>query len=125
MYSRAAGGYPVRLERSSTLPWDQQMPDVAASVSADGRKLRIYAVNRTPEPLRENFHLDGFKAGAKEGTILILEDHAHAGTAEIMNSRDDPRRISLSSQSAAIRGTQFQFTFNPFSVTLLELNLQP
>jgi alpha-N-arabinofuranosidase len=125
MYSRAAGSYPLRMERASQLPWQLQQPDLAANVSADVKKLRIYAVNSTAEPLRQSFLLDGFKTGAVGGTVLTLEDHAHTGTSEVMNSRDDPQRVSLSSQASDIHGTRFEYTFSPLSVTLLELDLRP
>ncbi len=123
MYARAAGSYPLRIERSSPLPWDQQEPDLAASVSADGRKLRIYAVNSTLDSLRRSFQLEGLNVAG--GAALVLEDHAHAGTAEVMNSRDDPKRISLVSQPTEIHGTRFEFTFKPLTITLLELDLRP
>jgi alpha-N-arabinofuranosidase len=125
MYGRAAGSYPLRIERSSKLAWHLQEPDLSASISADGKKLRIYAINSTLDPLTRKFQLDGFKVGATGGAILTLEDHAHAGTSEIMNSRDDPQRVSLGSRPAEIHGTQFEFTFSPLTVTLLELDLRP
>ena len=125
MYARAAGAYPLRIERSSKLAWHLQEPDLSASVSADGKKLRIYAVNSTLDPLPRNFQLDGFKAGVAGGTVLTLEDHAHAGTSEVMNSRDNPQRISLRSRPAELQGTQFEFTFSPLTITLLELDLRP
>jgi alpha-N-arabinofuranosidase len=125
LYARAAGSYPVRLERSSHLAWNLQEPDVSASVSADGKKLRIYAVNSTVDPLPRNFQLEGFKGKVAGGTAYTLEDHAHAGTAEVMNSRDGPERISLRSQPAKLNGERFEFTFPPLTVTLLELELRP
>jgi len=125
IYGRAAGAYPLRIERSSKLAWHLQEPDLTASVNADGKKLRIYAVNSTLDPLPRNFHLDRFKAGVAGGTIFTLEDHSHAGTSEVMNSRDDPQRISLRSRPAEIHGTQFAFTFPPLTITLLELDLGP
>lgn len=125
MYARAAGTYPLRVERSSKLAWHLQEPDLSASVSADGKKLRIYAVNSTLEPLPRSFQLGGFKEGVAGGTVVTLEDHAHAGTSEVMNSRDDPERISLVSRPAELRGTQFEYTFSPLTITLLELDLRP
>lgn len=125
MYARAAGSYPLRVERTSQLSWQLQQPDLTASVSADGKKLRIYAVNSTAQPLRQSFQLDGFKTGAAGGTVLTLDDHAHAGTSEVMNSRDDPQRISLTLRSMEVHGKRFEFTFAPLTVTLLELDLRP
>jgi alpha-N-arabinofuranosidase len=125
IYGRAAGAYPLRLERSSKLPWHLQEPDLTASVSADGKKLRIYAVNSTLDPLARGFQLDGFKVGVAGGTIVTIEDHAHAGTSEVMNSRDNPERVSLTSRPAELHGTKFTFTFSPLAITLLELDLRP
>lgn len=56
-------GYPLRIERSTKLAWNLQEPALSVSVGADGKKLRIYAVNLTPDPLPRNFQLDGCKAG--------------------------------------------------------------
>jgi alpha-N-arabinofuranosidase len=125
IYARAAGAYPLRIERSTNLAWHLQEPDLSVSVSSDGKKLRIYAVNSTLDPLPRKFQLDGFKAVVAGGMVFTLEDHMHAGTSEVMNSRDNPQRISLSSRPAELRGRQFEFTFSALTITLLELDLRP
>ncbi len=124
LYARAAGAYPLRVVRSSPLPWNLQEPDVSASLSADGKTLRIYTVNSTLDPLVRTFHLQGFKAGRFAGQAYTLEDHGHAGTSEVMNSRDDPQRISASSHAAVFSGAGFEYTFPPLTLTLLELKLE-
>jgi alpha-N-arabinofuranosidase len=123
MYARAGGTYPVRVERSSKLAWPLQEPDLAASLSADGKILRVYGVNSTLEPLVTRFHLEGFQLGVSTGTVYTLADRGQAMTSEVLNSRDDPARISTTSAPAQARGNEFQFTFKPLSVTLLELKL--
>jgi alpha-N-arabinofuranosidase len=123
MYARAAGSFPIRVERTSGLPWHLQEPDLSASVSADGKKLWIYAVNSTLDPLVRNFDLQSFRAEIAGGTVYTLEDRDDAGTSEVMNSRDDPQRISLQSRPAGLHGTKFDFSFSPLTVTLLELSL--
>jgi alpha-N-arabinofuranosidase len=124
LYARAASTFPLRMERSSKLAWNLQEPDLSASLSADGKKLRIYAVNTTPAPLPRTFELNGFKAAITGGAAFTLEDHEHAGTAEVMNSRDNRQRISLGSRQTTVTGKQFEFTFPPLAITLLELDLQ-
>jgi alpha-N-arabinofuranosidase len=124
MYARAAGSFPLNVERSSKLPWDLQQPDLSASLSADGKTLRIFAVNSTPDPLPRRFLLDGFPQGAAGGTVITLEDRQHGGTAEVMNSRDNPQRIALATRPAQMRGKQFEFTFPPLTLTLMELSVQ-
>lgn len=123
LYSRAAGSYPLRLKQASRLPWQLREPDLSASLSPDSRTLRIYAVNSTIHPISTKFHLDGFTGPVRGGTAYTLEDHAHALTTEVMNSPDNPRRISLSTRQAGVSGSEFMFTFAPFTVTLLELRV--
>lgn len=123
LYARASGTYPVRVERSSPLPGQLREPDLSATLSPDGKTLRIYAVNSTLEAVSTTVHLDGFQASARGGTVQTLEEREHAITSEVMNSRDDPARISLRTQPAEISGNQFDFSFPRLTVTLLELPL--
>jgi len=123
LYARAAGTNPVRVERSSALAWQLREPDLSATLSPDGKTLRIYAVNSTLEAVSTTIHLDGLQASVRGGTVITLDDREHALTSEVMNSRDDPERISLRTQQAAISGSQFDFSFPPLTVTLLELTL--
>jgi len=121
MYARAAGSYPLEVERSSSASRPGQQPDISANLSADGSRLRIYSVNSTTQPLAIRFHLQGFAAGLKGGSVYTLEDRKHGQTPEVMNSRDDAERVSIVSEPAALRGSAFDYSFRPFTVTLLEL----
>jgi len=123
LYARAAGAYPLRLERSSKSAWQLQEPDLSASLSPDGKTLRVYAINSTPTPLVTRFNLQDFETSVIGGTIYTLEDHQHSGTSEVMNSRDDPQRVSITSRRADIKENQFEVKFQPLTVTLLELRL--
>lgn len=123
LYTRAAGSYPLLLEQTSQLPWQLRQPDFSASLSPDGKKLFIYAVNSTLDSIRTHFDLKGFSRPVQGGNVYTLGDHKRALTSEVMNSRDDPRRISLSTNEAEVSGTEFGFTFRPLTVTLLELRV--
>ena len=41
-----------------------------------------------------------------------------------MNSQNDAERITTASHPTDLKGSEFPFTFEPFSVTMLELKLQ-
>ena len=125
LYARAAGSYPLMVQRSSSEAWPGQQPDISASLSEDGARLRIYSVNSTPQAMPVRFRLQDFSRAVAGGSVYTLEDHQHGETPEVMNSRDDPERISLSTEAAPVRGAAFAFSFHPFTVTLLELNLVP
>ncbi len=123
LYARAAGTYPLDVERSAGETWPQQQPDVSATISEDGTRLRIYSVNATPQARAVQFHLDRLETAVAGGTEYMLEDHEHGQTPEVMNTRDDPERISTRSRPVSLQGTAFDFSFEPFTVTLLELKL--
>jgi alpha-N-arabinofuranosidase len=123
LYQQAAGSYPLRVKRSMSLPWHLQEPDLSATLSEDGRVLRIYGVNSTAEVRQLHFRLTDFPSEVKGGAVYVLKDRDEAGTPEVMNSRNDAERIVSSKQPAALRGKDFDYSFPPFSVTLLELEL--
>jgi alpha-N-arabinofuranosidase len=123
LYALAAGSYPLGVERSLQSAWPDQQPDISATLSADGKALRIYSVNATPRALRIQFRLQSFGTLVAGGNAYILEDHEHGQTPEVMNSRDDPSRISLSIEPAKVGGSAFDFLFKPFTVTMLDLPL--
>lgn len=123
MYAKAAGSYPVTVRRSAAEAWPLQNPDISATVSADGKQLRIYAVNSTPQATPIRFRLAGFSGGISAALIETLDDRGHSPTAEVMNSRDDPRRVSSHRQPLSLHGNAFEFTFQPFTVAELELRL--
>jgi alpha-L-arabinofuranosidase len=123
LYQRAAGSYPLRLKRSTSLPWHLQEPDLSATLSEDGKVLRIYGVNSTAEERQLHFRLTDFPSEVQGGTVYVLKDRDEAGTPEVMNSRNDAERIVSSKQPAVLRGKDFDYSFPPFSLTLLELEL--
>jgi len=123
LYTRAAGSYPLRVERATSLPWHLQEPDLSVTLSEDGKTLRIYGVNSTAEARQLKFHLVDFPGAVKAGMAYILRDREAAGTPEVMNSRDDPGRITPVASPLAAGGRDFDYAFAPFTVTLLELEL--
>jgi alpha-L-arabinofuranosidase len=122
LYARAAGSYPLSVSRSTSDDWPSQQPDISASLSADGSRLRIYSVNATTQKLNIRFQLRGLRA-ASGGDLYTLEDHEHGRTPEVMNSRDDAERVSLNHSPASVHGEAFDFASEPLTVTLIELSL--
>jgi len=124
MYQRAAGSYPLKVNRTSKESWALQDPDFSATISPDGKMLRIYAVNSTAKAEKTNFYLDGLGAAAG-GEAMILKDRENALDSEAMNSENDSGRITPVTQPVNLKGTELSFSFSPFSVTLLEIKLLP
>ena len=130
LYAGAAGSYPVRLERqvnaaAVSLPWNLEEPDLSAVLSADGRMLRIYGVNPSERRLQLQTSLAGFGSGALKGTVHVLRDAQRSGSPEVLNSRDEPDRVTVFSAPVLVKGNEFSLSFDQFSVTLYELKMSP
>jgi alpha-L-arabinofuranosidase len=123
LYQEAAGTYPLKINRNSSAPWQFEEPDLSATISPDGKTLRIFAVNSTAEAEKAHFQLDGFSSPAAGATVTVLKDRDNALDSEAMNTRNDPSRITTSSEAADLKGSAFSFLFEPYSVTMLELKL--
>jgi alpha-L-arabinofuranosidase len=95
-------------------------PDLSATAGPDGM-LRIFSVNSTGDPRRVQFQLAKGLPGVSGGTVFVLHDTSTPADSEAMNSRDLPHRVAVAEKPALSRGRQFEFTFEPYSVTLVEL----
>jgi alpha-L-arabinofuranosidase len=123
LYQRAAGSFPLGVERSGALSFYLREQDLAAILSADGKMLRIYGVNSTPGPRQVKFALPSSFGPVEAAEVFVVADSNPAADSEAMNSRDDPHRVALQRKKADLRGREFEYRFAPFAVTLLELQL--
>lgn len=124
LYQRAAGSFPLRIERAGSLSFYLREPDLDATLSADGKTLRIYAVNSTGETRKVDFHLNPELGSVRAGQAYVLGDSEPIADSEAMNSRDEPNRVGVKTQKASASGPAFEYGFAPFTVTLLELDLR-
>jgi len=124
LYGHAAGSYPLRVERMNSLPWQLQQPDISAVLSADGRMLRIYAVNSTAAPLSPAITLADAARSAAGATAFILKNREGLPNTEAMNSASDPESVSVEKRNLPLAGARLAVQFEPYSLTLLEIRLQ-
>jgi alpha-L-arabinofuranosidase len=123
LYQRAAGSYPLQVNRSSPLAFYLREPDLDATLSPDGKTLRIYGVNSTAQEHRVSFSLPRSLGGVQSAEELVVGDRHAVPDSEAMNLPDDPNRIFTQTKKIAVSRNGFEFGFKPFSVTLLELHL--
>lgn len=122
-YQRSAGSYPLKITRTSQLPFYLQEPDLDATITPDKKTLRIYAVNSTPDRRKVNFRLGGTLGSAIGGRAFVVGDSAVAADSEAMNSRDNPERISAKESAVKVSEKMFEYEFAPFTITLVEIQL--
>jgi len=124
LYQRAAGSFPLQIDRDNSLPFHLREPDLEADLSRDGKTLRIYAVNSTGDEREIRFRLNPSLGSVYTGQAIELGDHNPNPDSEAMNSRDEPHRVASKKRQATIHGAEFEFRFAPFALTLLELQLR-
>ena len=125
LYQKAAGSFSLKVSRDSSASSYLQEPDLDATLSPDGKMLRIYAINSTADSRKVTFHLEPQLGAVYASQGSVLKDLSLKSDSEAMNSRDQPGRVGVVVQQSHIQGSEFEWEFVPFSVTLLELNLAP
>jgi alpha-L-arabinofuranosidase len=123
LYQRAAGSFPLKIERANSLAFYLQNPDLDAALTPDGKTLRIYAVNSTAETRKIKFRLNPELGSVQAARATVLGDSEGPADSEAMNSRDRPNRVGVKTAKAGVSGREFEFGFATFTVTLLELEL--
>ncbi len=123
LYQRAAGSWPLRINRPTAQPWPGQNLDLSAALSDDGRTLRLYAVNTATDSTAATFRMEAFPSHIVKVSQTVLRDRENTGTAEVMNSRDDASRIIPLADMLELSGTEIPVSFAPLSLTLLEVTL--
>jgi alpha-L-arabinofuranosidase len=123
LYQRAAGSYSLRVDRSSPLSFYLREPDLDATISGDGKTLRIYAVNSTTESRNVKFTLPDSFGRVQSAQVFVLGDSNAVPDSEAMNLPDRRQRVSVQHRTAEFSGREFSYRFDPFSVTLLEIQL--
>jgi hypothetical protein len=68
--------------------------------------------------------LQGFAGPIADARVFMLADGQRAGDSEVMNTHDDPNRVSVSVSDAPIGGSLIEYVFEPLTVTLLECGLR-
>ena len=119
LYSRAAGDFPLKLE--TLLPPAADLLDVAATASADGKRVRLYAVNDSTEPVRREIVLSGFGMPRSPARLFEVLDRDRRGERSAANGFEDPDRIGTIPSEIAVEGPEFARTFPALSVSLLEV----
>ena len=94
-------------------------PRVFTSVTRNQAKHKLYVkvVNANSEPKTVHIALDGASHVASAATLVTLS----AKTPNAMNTIHDPRAVVPVKRSVSIAGADFEQTFAPYSINVLEL----
>jgi alpha-L-arabinofuranosidase len=118
LYATHAGARPLKLTPAFS---PGTLPDVSATLSADGGTVTLFAVNPTLEDLPRTLDLSAFGAGGRQIKIQTLADRDSAGEPDVTNTFGDPARVTaVSSTLRANSMADVQYRFPKLSVTCLE-----
>jgi alpha-N-arabinofuranosidase len=116
LYATLAGTRALKVE--SPLP-PQLGVDVSATLSADGGRLALFAVNAGPEDVTRPVDLSAFGAAGQEAEVWTLADTERAGEPDVTNSFAEPGRVAPVASKFRAPSARFDYRFPALSLTVL------
>ena len=118
LYATLAGNRT--LEIHSPLPVNLA-PDLSATISADGKAITVFAVNDTLNDITRSFDFLDLGVVAQTISVWTLGDLKRAGEPDVVNSFDEPERVTPSRSTLRIHSGQFICHFPRLSLTVLRI----
>jgi alpha-N-arabinofuranosidase len=116
LYATLAGNRPLRI--ASPLPVNL-MPDVSATLSADGTMVTLFAVNSGLRDVVRPVDLTAFGKAGQEVQVWTLADRKKAGEPDVTNSFGDPQRVVPAASRFQAPSGRFTCRFPALSLTVL------
>jgi alpha-N-arabinofuranosidase len=117
LYATLAGDQSLKID--SSVPADTG-PDVSATLSSDGRKLTLFAINAGPDPITRPIDVSALGMEPQEISVWTLADQHHAGERDAANTFGDPLRVSVSNSKMSATASPLDYRFEPYSLTVLQ-----
>lgn len=117
LYATLAGTRPLRID--SPLPANT-LPDISATLSADGDVLTVFAVNGTLNEITRPLDLSAFGDVPRAATVWTLTDPRGAGEPDVTNSFADPERIVPVQSNLRTGAMKFDCRFPALSLTVMQ-----
>ncbi len=121
LYATMAGDRPLKIE--SPLP-PISVPDLSATLSADGKAVILLAVNDRLEAVTRPLDFSAFGPDGQTLEVWTLADTKHAGEPDVTNSFADPDRLVPTRSTFAAASPRFDYAFPPLSLTVLRWSVR-
>jgi alpha-L-arabinofuranosidase len=116
LYATMAGDRPLRID--SPLP-PLSVPDLSATMAADGKSVMLFAVNDQREPIERPLDFSAFGRAGQTLEVWTLTDTRHAGEPDVTNSFGDPERVVPVRSTFEAASPRFAYPFPPLSLTVM------
>jgi alpha-L-arabinofuranosidase len=117
LYATTAGDRPLRIE--SSLP-PISVPDLSATMAADGKSVVLFAVNDHPEAIERPLDFSAFGRDGQALEVWTLADTRDAGEPDVTNRFADPERVAPTRSTFDSRSPRFTYRFPRFSLTVIK-----
>src|SRR5262249_55770406 len=121
LYATLAGNRALKID--SPLPPNLGL-DVSATLSANGDRLTIFAVNPTLHEITRPLDLAAFSNNGQEMEVITLTDTKHTGEPDPTNSFAEPNRVVPVESKFTATAPKFEYRFTPLSLTVLRWNVR-
>jgi len=119
LYALHAGRYPLRIQ-GGAVEGDPAL-DVSATLSADGKRVALFAVNPTGQVQGRTIDLAPLAPPAGDVGVWTLADTEKASQRDAANSWHEPDRIRTQPGKASLAHGQIVYEFPALSLTVLEI----
>jgi len=120
LYAIYGGIHPLKVD----LDGDLIPNDVSATLSRDKKSLVIFVVNDKHLERKVTMNLSDFGLKKQSVSIWKLVDTQKAGQRDVINSFDEPQRVRTVASKISIDSADFDYTFEPLSLTVLKFQLK-
>jgi alpha-N-arabinofuranosidase len=118
LYATLAGNRPLKIEPS----WRaDELPDVSATLSPDGKSIVLFAVNPGPTELSRTLDLSAFGNAAREVETWTVHDRKQVGEPDAVNSFDEPERVAADNARIHASSGRIDYRFPALTLTVLRI----
>lgn len=122
LYATSSAARPLKPKPAFS---PENLPDISAAVSDDGKVVTLFVVNPTFDDLSRTLDFSAFAKGVGELKIWTLSDRDNAGEPDATNSFADPERITAVASTMPIASSaDVRYRFPKLSVTRLEFRVK-
>ena len=122
LYATSSAARPLKVKPAFS---PENLPDVSAAVSSDGRVVTLFVVNSTLEDLSRTLDFSAFGKGAGGLRIWTLSDRDSTGEPDVTNNFADPERVTAVASTMPIASSaDVRYRFPKLSVTRLEFRVK-
>ncbi len=121
LYATLAGNRPLKIEPS----WRaDELPDISATLSADGKSVVLFAVNSGLSAVSRTLDLALFGNDARDIETWTLHDRKQSVEPDAINSFDEPERVAADTARFHASFGRFNYRFPALTLTVFRIPVE-